>query len=91
MYEATKGIVKVVKELFFKEIEIVKIFCHLGDRLNPSVEGKAATTARIRIAWSKIRGCGEWLNGKKFLLKTKGRAYPMVKGQQCWAVARHCV
>ena len=32
-------------------------------------------TARARIGWLKFKECGELLNSKSFLLKTKGMVY----------------
>ena len=60
---------------FFDQIDFVKSFCYLGDKLNASGGSEAAVTARTRIGWIKCRECGELLYGKKFLLKMKGKTY----------------
>ena len=56
-------------------METVKSFCYLGDRVNASGSYEAAATARARIGWMKFKECGELLNSKRFLLKTKGTVY----------------
>ena len=50
------------------EVETLKGFCYLGDRLNASGGCEAAVTARTRLGWKKFRECGEILFGKKILL-----------------------
>ena len=45
-----EGIVKPDEELSFSDqVEFVKSFCYLGDRLNASGGSKAAVTARMKI------------------------------------------
>ena len=61
--------------LFFDQVDFVKSFCYLGDRLNASDGSEAARTARTKIEWIKFRECGELLHGRKFSLKMKGRIY----------------
>ena len=69
-----KGIVKPAEELtFYDQVKLVKNFCSLGDRLNNSGESETVMTERKRIKQIKFRGCGEFLNGRKLSLKTKGR------------------
>ena len=53
----------------------MKSFCYLGNRLNAGGGSEVAVTARTRIRWIKFRECVELLNGRKFLLQTKGRIY----------------
>ena len=68
-----EGIVEPGKELsFFDQVDFVKGFCYLGDRLNASGGSEAAITARTRIEWIKCRECEELLGGRKFSLKMKG-------------------
>ena len=62
-------------EGFCEEVETVKCFCYLGDRVNPIGGCEAAVTARTRIGWVKFKECGELLNSKMFSLKTKGMVY----------------
>ena len=74
--DTKEEIVEPSQELsFFDQVDLVKSFCHLGDRLNASGGSKAAVTARTRIGWIKFRECGELLNGRKLSLKIKGRIY----------------
>ena len=58
-----------------EEVETVRGFCYLGDRVNASDGCEAAVTARARIGWVKFRECGELLNSKRFSLKVKGTVY----------------
>ena len=57
---------------FFDQVDFVKSFCYLGDRLNASGKSEVMATARTRIGWIKFRECGELLYGRKFSLKMKG-------------------
>ena len=67
-----EGIVELGEELsFFDQVDFVKSFCYLRDRLNANGGSEAAVTARTRIGWIKFRECGELLYGRKFLLKMK--------------------
>ena len=68
------GLVEPVEELC-EEVEMVRGFCYLGDRVNASGGCEAAVTARARIGWVKFRECGELLNSKRFTLKMKGMVY----------------
>ena len=50
-----KGIVESGEELsFFDQVDFVKSFCNLGDRLNASGRSEAALTTRTRIGWIKF-------------------------------------
>ncbi len=75
-----------------KELEMVKEFCYLGDKVNASGGCEAAVTARARFGWVKFRECGELLHGKRFSLKTKGRVYrscvrsAMLYGSETWCL-----
>ena len=40
-----------------EEVETVRGFCYLGDRVNASGGCEAAVTARARIGWVKFREC----------------------------------
>ena len=74
--DTKEGIVEPGEEIsFFDQIDFVKKFYHLGNRLNASGGSEAAVTARTRIGWIKFRECGELLHGRKFSLKMKGRIY----------------
>ena len=54
-------------EVLCDEVETVKGFCYLGDRLNASGACETAVAARVRIGWMKFRECGELLLGEGFL------------------------
>ena len=51
-------------EVLCDEVEIVKGFCCLGDRLNASGGCETAVTTRVTIGWMKFRECGELLRGR---------------------------
>ena len=68
------GLVEPVEELC-EEVETVRGFCYLRDRVNASGGCEAAVTARSRIEWVKFKECGELLNSKRFSLRTKGMVY----------------
>ena len=58
-----------------EEVETVRGFCYLRDKVNGGGGCEAAVTARARIYWVKFRECGELLNSKRFSLKLKGMVY----------------
>ena len=58
-------------EVLCHEIETVKRFCYLGERLNASSGCKTAVSSRVRIGWMKFREYGELLHGR-FPLRIKG-------------------
>ena len=62
-------------EEFCEEVETVRGFCYLRDRVNAGGGCEAAVTARARIGWVKFRECRELLNSKRFSLKLKGMVY----------------
>ena len=72
-----------------EEVEAVKSFCYLGDRVNTRGGCEAAVTARARIGWVKFKECGELLNSKRFSLKMKEMIYQscvrlaMLYGSEC--------
>ena len=61
-------------EVLCDEVETVKGFCYLGERLNAGGGCEAAATARVRIGWMKFRECRDLLLGR-FSLKMKGMVY----------------
>ena len=79
-------------EVLCDEVETVKGFCYLGDRLNASGGCETAVTARVRIGWMKIRECGELLLGRRFSLKIKAMVYrsfvrsAMLYGSKTWCL-----
>ena len=86
------GLVEPVEELC-EELETVRRFCYLGDRVNASGGYKAAVAARARIGWVKFKECGELLNSKRFSLKMKGMVYQSYvrSDQRCYMGVRHGV
>ena len=84
-------LVEPVKELC-EEVETVRGFCYLGDRVNASGGCKAVVTARPRIGWVELKECGELLNSKSFSLKMKGMVYwscvrsAMLRGIETWCL-----
>ena len=61
------GLMEPVEELC-EEVETVRGFSYLGDRVNANGGCKAAPTARARV---KLKECEELLNSKRFSLKMK--------------------
>ena len=45
-----------------EEVETLRGFCYLGDRVNAGSGCEAAVTTRSRNGWVKFRECGELLN-----------------------------
>ena len=89
--DTKEGIVEPGQEIsFFDQVDFVKNFCYLGDRLNASGGSEVALTARTRIGWIKFSEYGELLHGRKFSLKMKGRIYQscvrsaMLYGSETW-------
>ena len=60
----TNGARKVQQEVMCDEVETVKGFCYLGNRLNTSRGCEATVTARSRLGWKKLRECGEYCSEK---------------------------
>ena len=79
-------------EVLCDEVETVKGFCYLGDRLNASDGCETAMTSRVRIGWMKFRECGELLRGRRFSLRMKGMVYQscvrlaMLYGSDTWCL-----
>ena len=57
------------------EVETVKGFRYLGDRLNAIGGCETAVTSRVRIGWMKFRKCGELLCGRRFSLRMEEMVY----------------
>ena len=68
------GLVEPMEELC-EEVETLRGFCYLGDRVNASGGCKAAVTAGARIGWVKFKERRELLNSERFSLKMKGTVY----------------
>ena len=91
--DTKKGIVEPGEEIsFFNQVDFVKSFCYLGDKLNASGGSEATITARTRIGWTKFRECGKLLHGRKFFLKMKRKIYQsctrsaMLYGSKTWCL-----
>ena len=57
--DTKEGIVEPGEKIsFFDQVDFVKSFCYLEDRLNASGKSKAAVTTKTRIGWIKFRECG---------------------------------
>ena len=57
------------------EVETVKEFCYLDDRLKARGRCKAAVTAKTRVGWKNFTECKEIQFGKRFSLQMKGKIY----------------
>ena len=74
--DTMEGIVEPGEEVsFFDQVDFVKSFCYLGNRLNASGGSEAVVAVRTRIGWIKFGECGELLYGRKFSIKIKERIY----------------
>ena len=59
-----------------EEVEMVRGFCYLVQRVNAGGGCEAAVIARARISWVKFRECrDQLLNSKRFSLKLKAMVY----------------
>lgn len=73
------------------DVETVKSFCYLGDKLNASGGCEAAVTARARLGWKRFREGEELLRGR-YSLKLKGKIYrtcirpAIVYGSETWGL-----
>ena len=54
-------------EVLCDELETVKRFCYLKDRLSANDGCETAVTSRVRIGWMKFRECGELLRERRFM------------------------
>ena len=72
---------------FFDQVDFVKSFCYLGDRLNANGGSEAAVTAKTKIGWIKFGECRELL-----FVKMKERIYQscvrsaMLHGSEKWCL-----
>ena len=62
-------------EVLCDEVDTVKRFCYLGDRLNAGGGCETGVTTRVRIGWMKFRECGELFRGRRYSLRVKGMVY----------------
>ena len=85
------GFMDLVEELC-EEVEMLRGFCYLEDRVKACSGCEEVVTARARIGWVKFREWGELLNSKRFSLKLKGMVYQscvrpaMLYGSETWCL-----
>ena len=60
------------QETLFDEVETVREFTYIGDRVSAGGGCEAAVTARTRCGWVRLRECVVLLYGRRFSLKVKG-------------------
>ena len=63
------------EEKLCDEVETVREFTYLCDRVSAGGGCEAAVPARTRCGWAKVRVCNELLHGRKFPLKLKWAVY----------------
>ena len=79
-------------EVLCDEVETVKGFCYLGDKLNASDGCETAVTSRVRNGWMKFRECGELLRERRFSVRMKWMVYQscvrsaMLYGSETWCL-----
>ena len=84
--DTKEGIVEPGEEiLFLDQVDFVKSFCNLGNRLNASGGSEAVITAKTRIGWKKLRECGEIIYWRKFSLKSCIRS-AIIYGSKTWCL-----
>ena len=71
--KATDGAGEVQQEVMCNEVETVKGFCYLGNKLSASKRCKAEITSWTRVGWKQFRECVKILFGKRFFLQMKER------------------
>ena len=64
-----EGGTKKPVEVLCDEVETVKGFCNLVNRLNARGGCETAVTSRVKIGWIKFRECEELLRGRRFSLR----------------------
>ena len=57
------------------EVETVRDFTYLGDRVSAGGGCEAAVTSRTRCGWVMSRECSELLNSRRFTLSRKGAVH----------------
>ena len=76
------------EEKLCDEVETVKEFTYLGDR----VRARVAVTARTRCGWAMLRECSELLHDRRFPLRLKGAVYKsylrpaILYGSESWCL-----
>ena len=79
-------------EVLCDEVEAVKGFCCLRDRLNASGGCETAVISRINIGWMIFRECGKLFHGRRSSLRMKGMVHQsciksaMLYGSETWCL-----
>ena len=60
------------------EVETIREFTYLGDRVSASGGCGVAVTARTRCGWAMYRECGEWQDGKLITSAYKSHLRPEI-------------
>ena len=63
------------EEKLCDEVEAVREFTYVGDRVSIGGGCAASVTARARCCWLQLRECGELMYGRRFPLRLKGAVY----------------
>ena len=90
--EANIGEAVELEENLCDEVETVREFTYLGDRVSAGGGCEAAVTVRARCGWVKPRECGELLYGRRFPLKQKVAVYKsyvrpaILYGSETWCL-----
>ena len=63
------------EETLCDDVEAVREFTYLGDRMSTGGGCEAAVTARTRCGWVMFWECGELLYSWRFPLRLKGTSY----------------
>ena len=74
-YEGNIGEAVEQEEKLCDEVEAVRKFAYVGDRVSAGGGCEAAVTARTGCEWVKFRECSEFLYGRGFPLRLKGVVY----------------
>ena len=89
-----RGILEAVEqeEKLCDEVESVREFTYLGDRVSAVRGCETAVTARTRCCWVQLRECGELLYGRRLPLKLKGADHKshvspaILYGSEAWCL-----
>ena len=80
------------EEKLCDEVETVREFTYLGDRVSTGGGCEAAVTARTICGWVLITECSELLYGRRFLPRLKGAVYKryvrptILYGSEAWCL-----
>ena len=83
------------REKWHHDVEAVREFSFMGDRIISGGGCVAAVTSRTRLGWVKFGECQDLLCGKKFPLKIKGIVYKscvrsaILYGSETWSLGQY--